>query len=407
MEKVLLLASISGMIESFNQDNINLLQHCGYDVHVMANFKEDDPKKTEMNYIFKNKLEQRNVMVYDLPIQRDPFSPTNFSVYKQIREIFKKEKYSLIHCHTPIGGVLGRLASRETKKYGTRVIYTAHGFHFYKGAPKKNWLIYYTVEKTLSSLTDCLITINPEDYNIAKNKHFKVKDVEMTKGVGINLNKFTPTSDTIRKNFRKEYGYSDKDILLIYVGELSKRKNQVQAIYMMKDLVEKSPQTRLLLVGDGDNYKEYSELIQELDLTENVKLLGYRTDIPKLMSISDISISTSRQEGLPVNVMEAMAVGLPLVVTNCRGNRDLVYEGINGYIVKIDDYKEMSNKIYVLIKNESLRKKFGKRNTFFITPYETQNVNPQMNIIYKNHIGSSSVTQNTQTKDSFQIRPSK
>ncbi|WP_423189031.1 glycosyltransferase family 4 protein [Alkalibacterium sp. f15] len=390
MEKVLLLASVSSMIESFNQDNIKILQDNGYEVHVMANFYERDQKKNDKNNKFKDRLEQKNVIVYDLLIQRDPFSKTNLLVYRQIKEIFKKERYSLIHCHTPMGGVLGRLASRETKKYGTHVIYTAHGFHFYKGAPKKNWLIYYTIEKTLSSLTDCLITINPEDYNNAKNKHFKTKDIQIIKGVGINLNRFSPTTDLKRKKLRKKYGFSDEDMLLIYVGELSKRKNQSQAIYMMKRLVEKSPQAKLLLVGDGQYDKEYMEMIQELNLTDNVFLLGFRTDIPELMSLSDIAISTSRQEGLPVNVMEAMATGLPLVVTDCRGNRDLIHDGINGYVVQIDDYEGMAAKISKLIQNEVLRITFGIRNTVFITPYEIENVSPQMNIIYQKHIGSNS-----------------
>lgn len=392
MEKVLILASVSSMIESFNQENIKLLQDNGQEVHVMANFYEKDNSLHEKNMEFKNQLELKNVKVFDLPIQREPLSATNLTVYKQIKRILNNEHYALIHCQTPIGGVLGRLASRGTKKFGTQVIYTAHGFHFFKGAPKKNWLIYYAIEKTLSSLTDCLITINPEDYNIAKKKHFKMKDIEIIKGVGINLNKFSPTDNLKRKSLRERYGYSKEDIILIYVGELSKRKNQTQAIYMMRDLVKESPQVKLLLVGEGQYQSEYIETIKELNLTDNVFLLGYRTDIPELMSLSDICISTSRQEGLPVNIMEAMATGLPLVVTDCRGNRDLIHNGINGYIVKIDDHKTMVSRVSKLIQNEELRDIFGTRNAAFITPYELKNVNPQMNSIYKNHLNSNLLT---------------
>ncbi|OJF90747.1 glycosyltransferase family 4 protein [Alkalibacterium sp. 20] len=385
MKKALILASVASMVEAFNQENITLLQKNGFEVHVMSNFHEDDHEKHTNNFDYKKKLEQINVKVYDLPIQRNPLSRENLTVYYQVKKIFKEEDYALIHCHTPIGGVLGRLAAREIKKTGTQVIYTAHGFHFFKGAPIKNWMIFYTVEKLLSSSTDCLITINPEDYNNAVKKHFRMKDIELLNGVGINLNKFRPTTSLKRKTLREKYGYAENDTILIYVGELIKRKNQAQSIRMMSDLVKKYPQIKLLLVGDGQLIKEYSDMIEDLNLSDNIHLLGFRTDVADLMSLSDICISTSRQEGLPVNIMEAMATGLPLVVTACRGNRDLVHDDINGYIVDIDDHVKMADRISTLIQNESLRARFGKRNTFFISPYESRNVNMQMNNIYQRY----------------------
>lgn len=386
MEKVLMMASVVSMIESFNQENLNILQSEGAEVHVMANFNDQDIKKKRMNEEFKMKLERRHIKVYDLPIQRNPLAPINVAVYNRVKNIIKSEQYSLIHCHTPVGGLLGRLASREAQKTGTALIYTAHGFHFYKGAPKKNWLVYYTIEKALSSMTDCLITINPEDYNIALSKHFKTKDIEMINGVGIDLSKFNPTNEMKRSHLRKQFGYSNSEVLLIYVGELSKRKNQYQAIRMMRDVVDAAPQAKLLLVGDGSNYDEYAEMINKYSLADHVFLLGYREDIPQLMSMADIAVSTSRQEGLPVNIMEAMATGLPLVVTDCRGNRDLVQNGVNGYIVGIDNDREMSNKLLRLIERKDLRKMYGMRSKYFITPFETKNVNPQMTIIYKKYI---------------------
>lgn len=383
MKKVLIMASVSGMIEAFNQDNIALLLNKNYEVHVLANFYDPDNKRYKKNLIFKDKLEYQNIKVYDLPIQRDPFSRINIEVYKNVKHILNNERYSLIHCHTPVGGVLGRLASRETRKYGTQLIYTAHGFHFFEGAPIKNWLIYYSVEKLLSSSTDCLITINPEDYKIAKKKNFKIKNIELTNGVGVNLEKFKPATQKEKYRLRELNNFSLNDILLIYVGELSDRKNQIQAIKMMEKLIIKSPEAKLLIVGDGKNLNYYKEVIHTLNLTDHVILLGYRSDIPELMSLSDICISTSVQEGLPVNIMEAMATGLPLVVTDCRGNRDLVQNGVNGFIININDHEGMTEKVFNLIENKALRKTFGRRNEIFITPYEIRNVNPQMDIIYE------------------------
>ncbi|WP_035618442.1 glycosyltransferase family 4 protein [Lacticigenium naphthae] len=384
--KVLLLASISPMIESFNQENISLLQNKGCEVHVLANFQDPNNEMLQKNMEFKKKLERNNIKVFDVPIQRKPFSFGNISVYQKIKSILHQEDYTFIHCHSPIGGVLGRLAARYTHNRKTKVIYTAHGFHFFKGAPVKNWLIFYTVEKLLSSYTDYLITINPEDYHNAINRHFKMNEIELVNGVGINLEKFKPTSNYYRRYLRELYGYSEEDILLIYVAELSKNKNQTQAINMMKTLIEKFPQTKLLLVGDGDDHTRYSNMIHQMGLTKQVHLLGYRKDIVNLMSLSDIAISTSRREGLPVNVMEAMAIGLPLVVTNCRGNRDLVQNGVNGYIVEIDNYETLEDKIIRLIQNDRLRTKFGKRSTRFISPYKIQNVNNQMSDIYEKYM---------------------
>lgn len=389
MKKALLIASVASMIESFNLDNIQILQNEGFEVHVMANFQENDSERKSKSLEFKEMLEKRQIKVFDLPIQRNPLTPVNVSVYNTVRRIMKSENYTFIHCHTPIGGVLGRLASRESKKKGTRVIYTAHGFHFYRGAPKINWLIYYTIEKTLSPLTDCLITINPEDYNNAITRKFKTQDITMINGVGISLSKFSPTNDSKRQKLREQYGYSKNDVYLIYVGELSDRKNQWQAIRMMHDLVKVHPEVRLLIVGDGSNFDSYSNLIKDLDLIDHVYLLGYRSDISNLMSLSDIAISTSRQEGLPVNIMEAMATGLPLVVTDCRGNRDLIQNGVNGYMIDIDDTTGMKNKLVKLIENKPLSESYGIRNKSFIRPYDSSHVNPQMTIIYKKYADQS------------------
>lgn len=382
MGKVLMLASIAPMIEAFNQKHIQTLQSIGHDVHVAANFTDEAPKAHQRNQQFKKQLSKQNIPVYELPISRNPFSKDNFAAYRRIKQLLEKEQYDMIHCHSPIGGVLTRLAAGQSRKKGTAVLYTAHGFHFFKGAPRKNWLLYYPIEKLLSKRTDCLITINTEDYTHALEKNFSMQTMKLVNGVGIDLNKFSPTSDEKRKTLRKQYGYNNDDFLLIYVGELISRKNQQHALNIAHHLSANMPQIKLLLAGDGEDEIALAERIQKLKLQNKVELLGFRTDITELMSLSDIAISTSKQEGLPVNVMEAMGVGLSLVVTDCRGNRDLVNNGLNGYVVQQDNVKAFSEKIEVLAQHKPLRDKFSQYSTLFIRQYGDQEVQKEMKQIY-------------------------
>ncbi|MER1954317.1 MAG: glycosyltransferase family 4 protein [Desemzia incerta] len=385
MRKVLIVASVSEMIEAFLLPNIELLQNMGNEVHVMANFKDTDALRQERINLFKEQLLNRGVISYSLPIHRDPFHIENKRAYHQMKEIIETEQFSIIHCHTPIGGVLTRLAARKVRESGTKVVYTAHGFHFFKGAPLKNWAIFYTIEKMLSKYTDCLITINQEDYSAAHFHKFKTKIIEMIPGVGINPLKFRPVTESKRKYLRQQYGYEDEEFILIYVAELSYRKHQDMLISMMPKLLETVPTARLLLVGDGDQDKlyEYHSLIHELGIEDQVNMLGFRRDVNDLMSLSNVVVSASRQEGLPVNVLEAMSIGLPLVVTDCRGNRDLVHDGENGFVVDIDDTDRFVERIIELHQDKEKRTAFGKENLRAIKSYSVHHVNDTLQAIYQ------------------------
>ncbi|WP_407391848.1 glycosyltransferase family 4 protein [Carnobacterium jeotgali] len=404
MEKVLILASIAPMIESFNVPNIHLLQDEGYEVHVLANFKDKNNDANERNQHFRNQLEQQGVKVFDVAIDRNPFEITNYSAYRKIKKIIDFENYTIIHCHSPIGGVLTRLAARESrKKRQTKVVYTAHGFHFFKGAPLKNWMMYYTVEKWLSRYTDCLITINEEDYQTALDKKFKAKRIEKISGVGINKNKFKPIDSNLKNQRRNLLGYNKEDFLLIYVGELSKRKNQKLAINMMKIVSQKLPNVKLLLVGDGELREQYAQQITDLQLENQVFLLGYRTDVNQLMSIADIVISTSTQEGLPVNLLEAMGTGLPIIATDCRGNRDLIHHGENGYLVGLNDSERLAAYVDTLYYSSKLRNDFGLKSLDYIDAYSVERVMSQMTQIYQmvNHVQDLSAVNERKTVKVF------
>ena len=377
MKKALILASVASMIEQFNMGNIKVLQELKYEVHVATNFIDSGTITRERAEELKNKLKDLNVKYYQIDFDRNVLSTNNIQAYKQVKQLIKENKYNIIHIHSPIGGVCGRLAARKERKNGTKVIYTAHGFHFFKGAPAKNWLIYYPVEKWLSKYTDCLITINEEDYNLAKKK-FKAKNVEYVPGIGVDENKFNfEMSREERNELRKSLGINEDDFVLIYVAELSKRKNQqmlIKAISLLEpNVLEK---VKVLLPGKDSMNGKYQELAKNLNVDKNIQFLGYRTDIPKLMKISDLAVSTSRQEGLPVNLMEAMFCNLPIIATDCRGNRDLVQKES---IVGIDSIEELKNKIMQRLANN---KKYVYNS---IRQYTEKNVLEKVKKIYYNY----------------------
>lgn len=334
MKKVLFVATITAHINGFHTPYLKWFKNQGYEVDVASNGRE------KIEYCDNH---------FNLPFTRSPFSIKNFKAYKKLKDIINKNNYEIIHCHTPVGSVLTRLAVKNSKKKVTKVIYTAHGFHFFKGAPILNWLIYYPIEKYLSKYTDILITINNEDYNLAKKK-LKAKEVELVYGVGVDENKFEfELKEEEKKYYRKQLNLKSDDFIFISIGELVKNKNQIMQIKAMKDIVEKNKKVKLLIVGEGYLRKTYENKIKKYNLEDNVYLIGYRKDIPKLLKMSNCLLATSKREGLPVNVMEAMFCKLPIIVTNSRGQRDLVNEG---NIIEMSDVNGLIEKMQSMIKHE-------------------------------------------------------
>jgi glycosyltransferase EpsD len=371
MKKVLFTATVDGHILNFHIPYLKWFKEQGYEVHVASNGNSNIP--------FVD-------IKYNIPFERSPFKVTNLKVYRQLKNIIDNNNYRLIHCHTPMGSVLTRLAAKKARKKGTKIIYTAHGFHFFKGSPLINWLLYYPVEKWLSKYTDCLITINDEDYECAVKNKFKAGSVKKVNGVGIDLNKFTPQTVEKKKELRKQYGYNDTDFILICVAELNHNKHQDMLINAVSILKNKIPNIKLLLVGSGNLMKQYKKQVKKLGLEKYIQFLDYRSDVSNLLIISDLLVSASRREGLPVNVMEAMATGLPLVVTDCRGNRDLVNNDENGYIIGISDVEGFANVVEKLYKSKELRVKFGQRSLKLIKMYSLENVKNEMKDIYLSYL---------------------
>lgn len=380
MKKALIIASVPSMIEQFNMNNIKILQELGYKVDVATNFQNSGTISKERTEELKKELASINVKCYNVLFSRNPFSLSNTKAYKEIKKIVQEDNhYDIIHMHSPIGGVCGRLACKKIFGRDLKVIYTAHGFHFYKGAPLLNWLLYYPIEKWLSKYTDILITINEEDYNIAKKK-FKARKIELVHGVGVDIEKFDfKMSKYERQQLRKSLGLRDDDFVMIYVAELSKRKNQEMLLKTMKKLTKKDNTIKLLLVGKDSLNGKLQKFTIKNKLDNNINFLGYRKDIYKLLKVSDLLVSTSRQEGLPVNVIEGLMSGLWAVVTNCRGNRDLIENGENGYIVK--NKKQLIEKILQTKENNDLLYKNNK-NYCNMEKYDKKNILEGMKAIY-------------------------
>lgn len=361
MKKVLFVATVPGHINAFHLPILKLLKDKGYEIHVASN-RNDDIKYCDKKII--------------IPISRSPYKISNFKAIKTLEKTINNENYEIIHCHTPMGGVVARLASKKARKKGTRVIYTAHGFHFYKGAPIKNWILYYTVEKLLSKHTDILITINKEDYNLATEK-FKKTKIEYVPGVGIDQNKFnTKISDSEKNKLRKELGLKKEDIVLIYTARLDKNKNQLFLINVMEKLYKENQNIHLMLVGGDELNGYYQKIAKEKNLEKNIHFLGFRRDIPNLLRISNIAVSSSLREGLPVNIMEALCCNLPVVALKCRGMEDLIENGNNGYIVKNEaEFIKAINSIYT--------GNFKKNQNIIIEKFYIENVITKLKDIYK------------------------
>ena len=375
-KKVLILASVASMIDQFNMDNIKILKDLGCEVHVACNFDLPGNLTIEKVEQLKEKLDAQNVIWHQIDFTRSVFQLNKDKVaYDQTVKLFEQEDFTFVHCHSPIGGVIARLAGRKTH---TKVMYTAHGFHFYKGAPLKNWLMFYPIEKILSKDTDTLITITHEDYERAQ-KEFDMKHLYYVPGIGIDLNKFNGI-EAHREEARKALGLSDDEIMLLSVGELNKNKNHEIVIRAIAQL--NNPKIHYFIAGIGD-LKEYLEdLIKELGLENQIHLLGFRTDINVLDAICDIFLLPSLREGLNVSLMEAMACGKACIANNIRGNNDLIVDQKGGYLLnnRLDEYR---NAIDILANSNDKRKKFGKWNKDHIQYFSKDKVNKKMIEIYK------------------------
>lgn len=368
MHKVLFVATVvKGHISKFHIPYLKMFQEAGWETAVAA--RNDYESSEDCKIPFCDTY-------YDVGFERSPFKIANIKAFFQLRKIIEQGEYDIIHCHTPVGAILSRLAAIKARKRGTKVFYTAHGFHFYKGAPLKNWLLYFPAEWLCAHFTDVLVTINKEDYALAQ-KHMKAKKVAYVPGVGIDLEKF---ADTIvdREKKRKELGIPSDSTLLLSVGELNKNKNHQVIIRAIARL--KNPKIRYIIAGTGEEMENLMMLANNLGVGQHVSFLGYRTDIAELCYAADVFCFPSHREGLSVALMEAMARGLPCAVSRIRGNIDLINEK-GGAFFAHNNAQECASAISSLISADRLQ--MCQHNTKVIRGYSLETVLEIMRNLYE------------------------
>lgn len=382
MKKALMLASTASMIDQFNMDNIALLQKLGYEVHVACNFLEGNTCSEEQIAVLKQRLESMGVPYCQVDITRNVLNiPQVLKAYRQTRALMKEHGYSVVHCHSPIGGAVCRLAAMPFRKKGMQVLYTAHGFHFFKGAPLLNWLIYYPIEWCLAHVTDILITINKEDLARAK-KRIHAKRIEYIPGIGIDTAKFG-RSTANRREKRRELGLTDDQFVILTVAELNKNKNHtliLKALGLLKDRPG-FERVQYLLCGKGDLLPQLEAEAEALGIREHVHFLGFRRDIQDIYKCCDLFAFMSFREGLSVALMEAMSCGLPPVCSPIRGNTDLVDHGVEGLLAEFDP-NAVADAIWELYRNDERRMRLSAAAAEKIHMFDQTCVHARMEEIY-------------------------
>lgn len=377
MKKALMITSVASMIKQFNMNNIRILNELGYQVTIATNFKDPGNIPLEESRDLYDELKRMNVDVKNIFFDRNPINIKNLKAYGQIKGIINQEHFDLIHCQSPIGGFLTRLAARESRQIGTKVIYTAHGFHFYKGAPLINWLLLYPAERFLSKYTDTLITINHEDFKRAQ--FFHSNEIKYVPGVGLDVNRCQDITVNSEEK-HKELGIPVKAFIVVSVGELNSNKNHEVIIKAIEKL--KNPQIHYVICGKGSLEQHLIALSENLGISEQVHLVGYRKDVIEIVKASDIFAFPSNREGLGMAALEAMASGLPLLTSNIHGINDYSINGVTGFNYKPTDVGGFAEGIETLYKNKELRKKMGKGNEKAVSIYNKSNINIIMKNIY-------------------------
>ena len=366
MKKVLYITTVSRTINAFLVPHIEMLLANGYKVDCTCSIDKPLDKV----------LQAKGVKVFDIPFSRNPLGLGNLRAFNRLIDIQWINEYDIVHVHTPVASIYGRLLRFKFPKLKT--IYTAHGYHFLKGGSKLGWLLYYPVEKFMASLTNVTININKEDYEITKNK-LNPEKCYLINGVGLDLNRYKKLSDKEIRDKKKELGLKDSDFIILMIAEINKNKNHIQLINAMELLKDKYPNIKALCVGDGELSEDIKKQINSKGLDENIFLLGYREDINTLINVSDIGILMSYREGLPRNLMEFMSCGRKVIATNIRGCRDIVINKEVGSLVNVGDYEATASEIekYYLLNDKSFDI------TAEIKKYDVNEIKKELDNIYE------------------------
>ena len=349
-KKILFLATVDSHIYYFHIPFMKLLRDMGYDVEVAAG-----PSG------FKEKIQEEGFEVYLFPFSKNPLSFNNVKVFFMLLDLMKKQKYVMVHTHTPVASFVGRIAAKIAGV--PHIVYTAHGFHFHEYGSKFKNFIYYRLEKFAGQFTDVLITINEDDYRIATEKNMiPYGRVVYIKGVGIDTVTISPESVGLGEQIKKEINLEKFDgPVIVSVGRLEREKHFDQLIKALRIVKNLGKEFSCFVIGDGKQLNYLQNEAKQESLSDKIIFTGYSDKIAEYLQISSIFAFTSSREGLPVSVMEAMAMEKPVVAYNIRGVRDLVVDGETGFLVKFGDINALAEKIIFLIDHPDVAKAMGKK----------------------------------------------
>ena len=370
MKKILYITTVSGTINAFLIPHIKMLLEMGYRVDCACN----------INNPIKKELIDMGVEIFEIDFQRNPFNKLNINAIKQIKKLQSDMDYDIIHVHTPVASIISRYALRKFKN--TKVIYTCHGFHFYKGGSIKNWLLFYPIEKIAARWTDTIITINNEDYKIAKK--FKQRNkgrVYQINGVGIDKKEYI-LNDFDKKEFRKTLELENDDFVILVLAEINENKNHIQLIEALNVVNKKHKNIKAVFAGEALLKDEIMKTIKKYNLDDNIKILGLRNDVNKLINMSDIVVLVSKREGLGKCLLEAMVCKKTVIATNTRGPRQFVRHNENGFLVGINNIDETVNAIYKLYEDRYTKEKFEDEAIKTSNEYLLENILKQLKKVY-------------------------
>lgn len=372
--KILYILNVASKVNNFSYAAMLAAKNIEIDFHIAGNWGYETVEQMNQD------ATDNEIYIYQIDFERIPYNLKNIKAYKQIKKLIRDENIDYIHCNTPVGGLIGRLAGKKCKV--KKVIYQAHGFHFYKGAPKKNWLIYHTIEKWLARYTDAIITINKEDFEFAKTlKLKKGGKVYYVPGVGINTKEFSVMNDISKTEKRKELGIPEDAVLLISAGELNQNKNN--SVVLDAIAKTKNDNIHYILCGVGPLEQQLKDQAKKLNIADRVHFLGYRTDIKELFATADAFVMSSFREGLSRSIMEAMASGLPCIVSKIRGNVDLIVEGEGGYLCSPINSDEFAKTIDNFSVNSEKWQKMSDFNLEYVKKFDISVVEKEIENIYK------------------------
>lgn len=380
-KQALILTTTHEFLGKFEQENVKILQHMGYTVHYASNMKEPRYVKDW------ERIKKMGVLAHHIEIARSPFLfRENIKALRQLLRLIRVYNIQILHCHTPVGGVLGRMAGRLYRGGTFVVIYTAHGFHFYSGAPLLNWLAYYPVERWLARYTDILIVINQEDYENAR--HFRLKKggrLCRIPGVGLDEKAYAPLSRGERLRLRRKLGIGEEVFFLVSVGELNENKNHqvvLKALAKQKGS-RQGRKIRYAICGDGFFRDRIQEQIHSLGLADQVTLYGYCPKIAEILGCADASVFPSRREGLGMAGLESLAMGVPVLAADNRGTREYMRNGRNGFICPYDDADGFARGILRLMgMGEQEKKRMRRECANTVRPFRKSKVRARMRSVY-------------------------